>query len=629
MDTKNIRNFCIIAHIDHGKSTLADRFLETTGTVDSRHMHAQYLDQLDLERERGITIKMAPVRMIYHPELGISNFEFRDKEDNPAATQNSKLKIKNSDSEYILNLIDTPGHSDFAYEVSRTLTAVEGGILLVDATQGIQAQTLSNFKSAKEANLKIIGAINKIDLFKNKDESLLHELRYEVALLLGVREEDIFMVSAKTGEGVKELLSAVIEKVPPPRYESSNLNKALVFDSFYDDHKGIVASVRVFEGEFKREDVIVMASNGTSVKAKEVGYFSPQVKPSEKIKSGEIGYIATGIKDTSLIKIGDTVLSSKFEIRDAKSLALPGYKEPNPVVFVSFYPEDADDYDNLKRSLEKLHLNDSSLKIEPDQNEILGRGFKVGFLGKLHFEITAERLEREFNVSVVSTFPSVAYKIKNKGQWDFIIKPEDLPNEYEEIWEPVVKINVLVPSAYLSNVISLQGKFRMSNVTTKTVGNAVDIEARMPLSELISDFDDQLKSTTSGYASFSYEFSDYERAEIVRVDSFVAGEPVPGLSRFFPKESVERESRKMVEKLKETLPRQQFSQAIQAKINGKVIAREDIPALRKELGNFGKNGGDRSRKMKLWAKQKRGKEKLKTMGKVRIPPEIFKELIKK
>ena len=609
MNQENIRNFCIIAHIDHGKSTLADRLLEITGTVESRRMHAQYLDQLDLEQERGITIKMAPVRMSY--ALG------------PIP--------------YTLNLIDTPGHSDFAYEVSRSLNAVEGGILLVDATQGIQAQTLSNFRAAKAAGLTLIGAINKIDLFKDRNDHALAELRKEVAELLEIEPEDVFMVSGKTSEGVKELLDAVIRLIPPPKdananskFQIPNFGRALIFDSFYDDHKGIVASVRVFEGAFEREDPIVLAATSAEVKIKEVGYFSPQPKAAQSIKKGEIGYIATGIKDTSKVKIGDTVLViPKPYTLDPQTLALPGYREPNPVVFVSFYPEDADDYENLKRGLEKLHLNDSSLHIEPDQNEILGRGFKVGFLGKLHFEITAERLEREFDARVVSTFPSVVYKIVNKGKEEFITKPEDLPNEYDEIWEPLVRINILVPSNYLASVLSLQNKFRIEDLTTKTVVNSIDIEAIMPLSELVSDFDDQLKSATSGYASFSYEFLDYRKADVVKVDNFVASEIIPGLSRFFPRESVEREARKMVEKLKITLPKQQFPQALQAKISGKVIAREDIPAMRKELGNFGKNGGDRTRKMKLWQKQKKGKEKLKAMGKVRIAPEIFKELIKK
>ncbi len=602
MNQENIRNFCIIAHIDHGKSTLADRFLEVTGTVDSRHMHAQYLDQLELERERGITIKMAPVRMSY--TLG------------PIS--------------YTLNLIDTPGHSDFSYEVSRALQAVEGGILLVDATQGIQAQTLSNFRSAKNAGLTLIGAINKIDIFKDKNDPVLAELREEVGDLIGCDKEEVHLISAKTGEGVKELLEDAVKKIPPPKLEIKGVPRALIFDSFYDDHKGVVASVRVFEGSFKREEEIHLVQRNFSARVKEVGYFTPQLKEAPAIHAGDTGYIATGIKDTSRVKIGDTILLiTRPYTRDPETFVLPGYQEPNPVVFVSFYPEDANDYDNLKKGLEKLHLNDSSLKIEPDQNEILGRGYKVGFLGKLHFEITAERLEREFNVRVVSTFPSVIYKIKNKGKWGFITKPEELPEGTEEIWEPIVGIHILVPSRYLSNVISLQNIFRVRNMTTKTAGASVEVEAEMPLAELISDFDDQLKSTTSGYASFSYEFMDYEKADIVRVDSFVANEIIPGLSRFFPRETVEREARKMVQKLKETLPRQQFSQAIQAKINGKVIAREDIPAMRKELGNFGKNGGDRTRKIKLWQKQKKGKEKLKAMGKVRIAPEIFKELIKK
>ncbi len=605
---KNIRNFCIIAHIDHGKSTLADRLLELTGTVEKRKMQAQYLDQLELERERGITIKMAPVRMYY----------------------------ASGGKEYILNLIDTPGHSDFGYEVSRALQAVEGGILLVDATQGIQAQTLANFRSAKEAGLVILGAVNKVDLFP-KDSPEVGKIRIELAKLIGAEPERIMLVSGKTGEGVKELLDNIVTQVPSPherlsdydRRSSAALSRALIFDSFYDDHKGIIASVRVFDGRIRNHDDFVLAAVKASGKLKEIGFFSPQLTPADEIGPGEIGYVATGVKDTALLKIGDTLIANPPQGLDPRAAALHGYNEPHPVVYVSFYPEEAGDYDLLKRSLLKLHLNDSALNIEPDQNEVLGRGFKVGFLGRLHFEITAERLKREFNVGTVSTFPSVLYRVKTKDGWRTIVKPEELPEIYEEIQEPMVNVTILVPASSLSAIFPIYGRFQLKDVQTSTLDDQAKVDAVMPLAELISDFDDQLKSLTSGFASMSYELAGYEKADVVRVDMAVAGDNIPGLSRFFPRVTAETEGRRMAEKLKNTLPRQQFSQAVQAKIGGKIIAREDIPALRKELGNFGKNGGDRTRKMKLWAKQKRGKEKLLANARVTIPPQLFKELLKK
>lgn len=604
MEQKNIRNFCIIAHIDHGKSTLADRLLETTGTIEKRKMKAQYLDSLDLERERGITIKMAPVRMKYS-EKG---------------------------TEYELNLIDTPGHSDFSYEVSRALEAVEGAVLLVDATQGIQAQTLANFHSAKAAGLSVIGAVNKVDLIgENGVEDLIHE----IAILIGVEPNEIHKVSGKTGAGVEELLSAVVRKVPAPKSVGGAKGvpgRALVFDSFYDSHKGVVASVRVFDGKIKSTDALYLVAPRLTVRMKELGSFSPGLTPREFLSEGEIGYIATGIKDPGKIKIGDTMLAtdSMFSSSSVASLALPGYREPNPVIFVSFYPEGSDEYEALVKSLEKLKLNDSSLSIEPDQNEVLGRGFKVGFLGKLHFEIIAERLRREFNVDVLNTFPSVLYKVKTKtGDWTEIVKPEDLPPEYQEIQEPIISLEIITPMNHLADVISIQKKFRMTILHTETLGDRVIVSADMPLVELVSDFDDNLKSATEGYASFSYALKGYERADVVRTDLLISGEPIAGISRFFPRETLEREARKMVEKLKDLLPKQQYPQPVQASALGRIIARADIPMLRKELGNFGKNGGDRTRKMKLWKKQKRGKERLKERSEATIPPSVFKELLKK
>ncbi len=603
---ENIRNFCIIAHIDHGKSTLADRFLEFTHTVEVRKMKAQYLDQLELERERGITIKMAPVRMSYSAD----------------------------GKNYILNLIDTPGHSDFSYEVSRALEAVEGAVLLVDATQGIQAQTLANFRSAKAAGLKIVGAVNKIDLFKNEEE-VLRKIAKELADLIGSNESDIFFVSGKTGIGVKELLDGIISHVPHPKEKyaspaAGKISRALIFDSFYDNHKGVVASVRVVNGTITTLKDINLIATETRSKIKELGFFMPDLRESEELSEGEIGYIATGVKDPEKIKIGDTLLQLKIENSkyNVKELALPGYNEPHAVAFVSFYPEDSNEYELLEAGLQKLKLNDSALTILPDQNEVLGRGFKVGFLGRLHFEITSERLKREFNLSTLNTFPSVIYKIKTKKGWIEIIKPEDLPAEYEEIWEPTVKAEIIVPAEQLKNVIPLQTIFRMSDIKTSTFQERIKVETNMPLSELISDFDDKLKSVSGGYASFSYELGEYVKADIVRVDVLVAGKPLPGLSRFLPRATHERESRKMIERLKELLPRQQFAQSLQASVGTKVIAREDIAAMKKDVTGY-LYGGDRTRKMKLWKKQKRGKKRLKERAESTIPPSVFKELLKK
>jgi GTP-binding protein LepA len=618
----NIRNFVIIAHVDHGKSTLADRFLEITGTVPMRQMKDQYLDQLELERERGITIKMAPVRMVYRPPTN-----------NLQLTTNNKLLVNGyelSDSEYILNLIDTPGHSDFSYEVSRALAAVEGAILLVDATQGIQAQTLANFRAAKKAGLKIIGVVNKIDLFTGREGDLKKTVS-ELANLLETDESEIFLASGKNGRGVRELLLAIVRGIPPPKnLTETGFSRALVFDSFYDNHRGVIASVRVFEGKLKETDTVLLLATETRSKIKELGVFTPQLKPTAELSAGEIGYIATGVKEPRRIKIGDTAV--KFEIRSSKfEIAvkpLEGYREPKPVVFVSFYPEESDDFDLLEKSLEKLHLNDAALSISPDENKVLGRGFKVGFLGRLHFEITSERLKREFEARTVNTFPSVVYRAKTKKGWIEIVKPEDLPQDFEEIWEPIIKIEIIVPPEYLNNLFPLQTLYRFKDIRTENFEERVRVTAKMPLMELVSDFDDRLKSATQGFASFSYEFLDYERAEIVRVDVLVAGNEVPGLSRFIPRETLAREARAMAERLKKLLPREQFAQSIQIVAEGRVVAREDIPALRKDVTGY-LYGGDRTRKMKLWKKQARGKKRLKERATAKIPPEVFRELLKR
>lgn len=595
MPSDRIRNFVITAHIDHGKSTLADRFLEITKTIEARRMMPQYLDQLELERERGITIKMAPVRMAY--------------------------RSKKNGEEYVLNLIDTPGHSDFAYEVSRALLAVEGAILLVDAAKGIQAQTLANFEACQRAGLRIIGAVNKIDLNPpNLEDNII-----DLANLLNVDPSEIFKVSGRTGAGAEELLEAVIEKLPLPKHAIAETSKpegnhfqALIFDSRYDDHKGALAYVRVMNGKIGTGAETELAMAHTKFKVKETGYFSPGFVVSEEISFGEIGYVATGIKDPDLIKIGDTVGNP----------SLPGYKEPKPVVFVSFYPNEDGEYDNLKLALRRFKLNDPALTFESDFNEVLGRGFKCGFLGQLHFEVTSERLLKEYNIETINSFPSVAYRVKARGEWKTIENPKDFPDDYEEVWQPMVRLEILTMPEYLGSILKLKEHFVMEGIETKTMGARMLIMARMPLADLVRDFDDRLKSVSGGYASFTYELIDQEKADVTKLEIVVATESVPGLLRVVNKKDVEYEGRQMVEKLKDLLPRQQFAQALQAKALGRIIARETIPALKKDVTGY-LYGGDRSRKIKLWEKQKRGKERLKKMGRVNLSADIFKELLKK
>ncbi len=597
---EHIRNFVIIAHIDSGKSTLADRMLEMTGTVPMRSMQAQYLDRMPLERERGITIKMAPVRMEY----------------------------ESGGKKYVMNLIDTPGHSDFAYEVSRALNAVEGGILLVDGTKGIQAQTLSNLRGAQKAGLKIIGAVNKIDLALPEIDRVVEA----TAELLGIQPDEVFRISAKTGVGVKEMLDAVIAQVPPPAPPKDNIAKALIFDSLYDDHKGIIANVRVFSGEFAAEDMHLVANAG-GFKAKEVGYFSPDMKATLTLKTGEIGYIATGLKEPALVKIGDTMLTNRDSTgigsARAAELALAGYREPAPVVFISFYPAGDTKFDDLKRAFEKLRLSDPALSFEPDSNEALGRGLKVGFLGQLHFEITSSRLESEYNLQFLTSFPSIAYRVQDKGKIFTIKQPQDFPEHPEKVWEPLVNIEILTPQNYLSAVLNMQTIFDMEINEVKNIGQNLLIQAIMPLRELIRDFDDRMKSVSQGYASFTYELAGERESEVEKLEIVVVNDVVPALTRIVPKKDLEREGRQTVERLKELLPKEQFSQAIQAKAQGRIIARETITAMKKELGNFGKNGGDRTRKMKLWKKQEKGKERLQAGARVDISPEVFREILKK
>ena len=588
--TEHVRNFVIIAHVDHGKSTLADRILEITGTVEARKMRPQYLDQLELERERGITIKMAPVRMPYALHA----------------------------IPYTLNLIDTPGHSDFSYEVSRALAAVEGAVLLVDVAKGIQAQTLSNFRQAKKNGLTVIGAVNKIDLAAGNTERVVQAL----ADLLGVRPGEILRVSGKTGAGVPELLEEIIRRVPAPKAQGEPGLRALVFDSLYDDHKGILAYVRVFQGTITSGSAVRFMGTDTEVKLKEIGYFAPQFHPAPALHAGEIGYIATGLKEPEKVTIGDTVADTD------NAAALPGYREPAPVVFISFYPDAATKYEDLKRGFARLRLADAALSFEPEANEALGRGLKAGFLGQLHFEITASRLAREFGLAFLTSFPSIAYRVKDRGAWRVVKDAHEFPASPEEVLQPMIRVELLTPPQYLNVVLNLKNVFGLVPGEVKNLGESILITGTMPLSELIRDFDDQLKSVSAGYASFSYELGEEAPAEVEKLEILIAGEVVSALTRIVHAKDAEREARQTVERLKELLPREQFAVALQACVRGRIIARETIPALRKDVTGY-LYGGDRTRKMKLWKKQKKGKEKLKKFAKVNIPAEVFREILKK
>lgn len=614
---KNIRNFSIIAHIDHGKSTLADRFLELTSTVEARNMHAQYLDLMDLERERGITIKMQPVRMDY--------MQTDAEQTRNNAEKNSAFSPRSS--AYVLNLIDTPGHVDFSYEVSRSLAAVEGVILLVDGTKGIQAQTLAHLHQAQKFGLVIIPAINKIDLPNSRPD----EIESELKSLLG--DTEIFKISAKDGTNIEKLLEAVIEKIPPPKESHENYGRALVFDSNYDSYKGVVAYVRVFDGSFSSGSKIKFIAQKKDAEIMEVGYFKPQLVSEKSINDGEIGYIATGLKDPSLVRVGDTILSGcEFQDTSFNTLALPGYQDPMPVVFASVFPKDGADFSILKDSLLKLKLSDAALTFELDSQEVLGRGFRCGFLGSLHMEIVLERLKREYNLSLITTTPSVSYELVLKnGNIKKIFSASELPtsDQYTEIREPWVLLTVLTPSKYLGGILEMVSKRRgIHKDTTYISENRVEILYEIPLSEIIVDFHDKLKSVSSGFASLSYEVLDLRKGDLVKLDVLVAGELVNALSRIIPRDDSSEEGRRMVEKLKELLPREWFHVILQAAIGGKIIAREDISALKKDVTGY-LYGGDITRKMKLREKQKKGKKKMKERGRVNIPNSVFFELLKR
>ena len=592
-----IRNFCIIAHIDHGKSTLSDRLLEITGTIEKRKMQEQLLDTMSLERERGITIKMQPVRMDY---------EHTDKE------------------KYILNLIDTPGHVDFSYEVSRSIAAVEGAVLLVDATKGMQAQTLAVLEQAQKQNLVIIPVVNKIDL----PNAMPEQVKEEVAKFLEIEESEILQISGKTGEGVSELLSHIIEKIPAPKGEKNAPLKALVFDSIFDSFKGVIANVRIMDGAVKKHEKVKFMIQKSDAEVLECGVFKPNLVERKELLTGEIGYIATGLKEIDKVRVGDTITLQKNEAEES----LPGYKEIQPVVFASFFPQDADDYDLLRDGLLKLRLNDSSLVFEPEQSEAFGRGFRCGFLGMLHMDILRERLTREFNIEPLITIPSVSYNFKLKnGQEKLVYSPAQMPdiNEMQEGQEPYVDLEIMTDSKHLGGIMTLLDKARGVYKDTKYLTEEkVLLLYEAPLSEIIVDFFDDLKSITSGYASLNYELIGFRQADLVKMDILVAGERVEALSRVVVRSQAHAMGKAMVVKLKDIIPRQLFSISLQAAISGKILAREDISAMRKDVTGY-LYGGDVTRKNKLLEKQKKGKKKMKASGKVNIPPEVYFKVLKK
>jgi GTP-binding protein LepA len=589
----NIRNFCIIAHIDHGKSTLADRLLELTGTVEKRRMQAQLLDKMDLERERGITIKLAPVRMAYKG--------------------------------YQLNLIDTPGHVDFSYEVSRSLEACEGALLIVDASQGIQAQTLANVYLALGADLKIIPVLNKIDL----PAADVPRVTTEVVKLLGCDPSDIYSISAKTGAGVPELLDGIVKSIPPPVGDVTKNTRALIFDSFYDDYRGVIVYIRVTDGLLRHKDKIQMKATSALGEALEVGSLTPDLTPQASLGAGEIGYIVTNYRSTAEARVGDTlVLAKEFDQTDA----LPGYKTVKPFVYAGIFPSSNEQYIQLKDAIEKLKLSDSALQFEPENSPVLGHGFRVGFLGLLHLDIVKERLEREYNIELIVTNPSTDYQIiLNIGEQLDIKSASDLPDvaTVKEIREPWIKGEIVVPKVYVGNVIGLVANSRglQKNISYADDTLAV-VSFEAPLANLLTDFYDKLKSLTSGYGSFNYELDDYRAEDLVRVDFYVAGDIVEALSVMCHRSESVTLARTIVEKLKEIVPRQNFNVSLQGAIGGRFISRADISAYRKDV-TIGLYGGDVSRKKKVLAKQKKGKDRMKRFGKVDLPAEAFTVLLKR
>ena len=590
MDNTKIRNFSIIAHIDHGKSTLADRILEYTGAIDKRQMKDQLLDSMDIERERGITIKLNAVRLNYNG--------------------------------YILNLIDTPGHVDFSYEVSRSLAACEGAVLVVDATQGIEAQTLANVYLALENNLEIIPVINKIDL----PSADIPKVERELYDTFGFKSEEIIKVSAKTGAGIPELVSAIIERIPAPEDKKDDKLKCLIFDSYFDSYRGVVILVRVMSGTLTKKTKIRMMSSGISYDVVSLGYHTPFEKEVDSLSAGEVGFITGSIKSLESVKVGDTITDDNNPAEDI----LPGYKPMKPMVYCGIYPIESNKYPNLKEAIEKLKLNDASLTFEPESSSTLGFGFRMGFLGLLHLEIISERIEREFNIDIIATTPSVNYEINlTDGSTIYIDNPSMMPDKVKikEIKEPYIFTNILVPTEYIGSIMELcqdkRGIYKSTDYIDKT---RVNIHYELPLSEIVYDFFDRLKSSTKGFASFDYEVIGYKASDLVKMDVLLNGEVVDALSLIVHKDFAYTRGRKMVDNLKNIIPRQLFEVPVQAVIGSKVIARSDIKAMRKDV--LAKcYGGDITRKRKLLDKQKEGKKKMKTIGKVEIPSEAFLSIL--
>jgi len=585
MDQAHIRNFSIIAHIDHGKSTLADRILQLTDTVADRDMKEQLLDSMELERERGITIKAQAVRVLWRGHQ--------------------------------LNLIDTPGHVDFTYEVSRSLQACEGALLVVDAAQGIEAQTLANAYLAIENELEIVPLVNKIDLPQADPDGAASE----VADLIGDDSDNVLRISAKTGQGVEEVLDAIIERIPAPTGDTQAPARALIFDSSYDQYRGVIAFVRVVDGRFETRDAVRAMAQGTRFEAEELGFLSPQRSPVKALEAGEVGYVVTGLKDVSKLGVGDTLTVEKR----AAVEPLPGYKEVKPMVFAGLFPTDSDEYPELRDALERLKLNDGSLFYEPETSQALGFGFRCGFLGLLHMEIVRERLEREFDLDLLVTAPNVAYRVRPRPDagWLEVHNPAELPNEFEEVEEPYIKASVIVPKGYVGAVMELCNERRGTFDHMEYLSEArVHLVYQLPLGEIVLDFYDQLKSRTRGYASFDYDMAGFQPGSLVRVDVLVAGEPVDALSLIIHREFAYDRGKLLVERLRKEIPRQFFDVAIQAAIGSRVIARETVKAKRKDV--LAKcYGGDISRKRKLLEKQKKGKKRMKQVGGVDVPQEAF------
>lgn len=587
----NIRNFCIIAHIDHGKSTLADRLLQTTGTISEREMQEQMLDSMDLERERGITIKSHAIKLDY---------------------------IRPNKEVVQLNLIDTPGHVDFAYEVSRALKACEGAILVVDATQGIEAQTISNLYQAIEQDLEIIPVLNKIDLPSSDPENV----GQQIIDLIGCKREDILTVSGKTGEGVPELLEALVERIPGPSQEVEKPLKALIFDSVFNTYRGSVAYVRVMEGAIRKGDLFKFMANKEEYNAEEIGFLRMDYQPTKELKAGEVGYIIGSVKSLSHVRVGDTITTVKHGAVEP----IPGYQEAKPMVFSGIFPTNSEDFEDLRTALEKLQLNDASLSYEPETSKALGFGFRAGFLGLLHMEIVQERLDREFNIDIITTVPNVQYEVKlESGEMIGVDNPSQMPGagEIDAIFEPYIKASMITPAEFIGPIMKLCQDRRGVYVNQHFMqSNRVEITYELPMAEVVFDFYDKLKSGTKGYASLDYEFIEYRIGDLVRLDILLNGDQVDALSSITHRDKAYYQGRKVCAKLKELIPRQQFEVAVQAAIGNRIIARDSVRALRKDV-TAKCYGGDISRKRKLLEKQKEGKKRMKQVGSVEIPQEAF------